>query len=112
MFSGGQTVTFGNFISDIGTVSKVVLIGLAAQSAISFEPKVRNNQLCYEVDLKKFKNPKNMEEQLKSGLVLILDCNEERQSEHYDPTRAGGKENKFRSEKKNEIHIHLDTISN
>ena len=73
---------------------------------------MRNNQLCYEVDLKKFKNPKNMEEQLKSGLVLILDCNEERQSEHYDPTRAGGKENKFRSEKKNEIHIHLDTISN
>ena len=78
----------------------------------SFYPKVRNNQLCYEVDLKKFKNRTNMEEQLKSGLVLILDCNEERQSENYDPTRVKGKEDKFRNENKNEIHIHLDTISN
>ena len=78
----------------------------------SFYPKVRNDQLCYEVDLKKFKNRTNMEEQLKSGLVLILDCNEERQSENYDPNRVKGKEDKFRNENKNEIHIHLDTISN
>ena len=31
MFFGGQTVTFGNFISEIGRVSIVVLIGLSDQ---------------------------------------------------------------------------------
>ena len=77
----------------------------------SFEAKVRNEQLCYEVDLDRFKNPMNIEEQLKSGLILILDFNEERQSENYNPTRVDKNENKFRSEKKNDLHIYLDTIS-
>ena len=31
VFFGGQTVTFGNFISDMGTVLVVVLTGLSAQ---------------------------------------------------------------------------------
>ena len=77
----------------------------------SFEAKVRNDELCYEVDLEKFKDTLNIEEQLKSGLTLILDFNEERQSENYDPTRVEKNENKFRSEKKNDIHVYLGTIS-
>ena len=74
----------------------------------SFEAKIRNDQLCYEVDLEKFKDQKRIKEQLKSGLVLILDYNLERQSETYNPKKI----NKLNSdENENEVHIYLDTIS-
>ena len=45
----------------------------------SFQPKVRNDQLCYEVDLDKYKSNDNIEEILKSGLVFFMDYNEDRQ---------------------------------
>ena len=51
----------------------------------SFEAKIRNDQLCYEVDLEKYKDENNIKEQLESGLVLILDYNLERQSVTYNP---------------------------
>ena len=46
-----------------------------------FEMKVRHDQLCYEVDLQKFKsdNVKKIEEDLKSGLSFFMDYNEDRQ---------------------------------
>ena len=46
----------------------------------SFEEKILNDQLCYEVDLEKFKDKKNINEQLGNGLILILDYNEDRQT--------------------------------
>ena len=45
----------------------------------SFQPKVRNDQLCYEVDLDTYKSNDNIEEILKSGLVFFMDYNEDRQ---------------------------------
>ena len=51
----------------------------------SFEARIRNDQLCYEVDLEKYKDENNIKEQLESGLVLILDYNLERQSVTYNP---------------------------
>ena len=45
----------------------------------SFKFKARNNQLCYEVDLEKYKQSVNIQNQLENGLVLLLDYNEERQ---------------------------------
>ena len=72
----------------------------------SFEVKIRNEQLCYEVDLEKYKDDKKIKEQLKSGLVLILDYNLDRQSETYIPNMV----HKFGSEV-NDVHIYLDTIS-
>ena len=45
----------------------------------SFKPKVRNLQLCYEVDLEKYKNRNNIVKDLKSGLVFFMDYNEDRQ---------------------------------
>ena len=71
----------------------------------SFEAKIRNDQLCYEVDLEKYKDKNEIEEQLKSGLVLLLDYNLERQSETYDPKKI----QKHSSEKN--VRIYLDTIS-
>ena len=45
----------------------------------SFQAKVLNDQLCYEVDLSKLSNKKNINRELKSGLSFILDYNEDRQ---------------------------------
>ena len=72
----------------------------------SFEAKIRNDQLCYEVDLEKYKDTNKIKEQLKSGLVLLLDYNLERQSEFYNPKKV----NKLNSDENN-VHIYLDTIS-
>ncbi len=67
----------------------------------SFEAKIRNDQLCYEVDLEKYKDKQKIKEQLKSGLVLILDYNLERQTEMYNPKKLN----------KNNVHIYSDAIS-
>ena len=45
----------------------------------SFQAKIVNDQLCYEVDLSKFSNRDNIEQELKSGFVFIMDYNEDRQ---------------------------------
>ena len=37
------------------------------------------DQLCYEVDLNKYKNYDNIEQQLKLGFVFFMDYNEDRQ---------------------------------
>ena len=74
----------------------------------SFEAKIRNDQLCYEVDLDKYKDENKIKEQLKSGLVLLLDYNLERQSEMYNPKKV----HKLDSyENENDFIIYLDTIS-
>ena len=43
----------------------------------SFQAKIQNDQLCYEVDLNKYKNNMNMKKALKSGFRFILDYNED-----------------------------------
>ena len=74
----------------------------------SFEAKIRNDQLCYEVDLQKYKDEFNIEKQLKSGLILLLDYNPERQSKMYNSNKV----DKYSSdEDENDVHIYLDTIS-
>ena len=74
----------------------------------SFKAKIRNDQLCYEVDLQKYKDEFKIKKQLKSGLILLLDYNVERQSKMYNPKKV----HKFSSdENENDVHIYLDTIS-
>ena len=45
----------------------------------SFKPRVMNDELCYEVDLNKYKDSDDMEQKLKVGLVFFMDYNEDRQ---------------------------------
>ena len=45
----------------------------------SFQAKILNDQLCYEVDLEKFRNNTNIEHELKLGFVFVMDYNEDRQ---------------------------------
>ena len=44
----------------------------------SFQAKVLNDQLCYEVDLSKFSHKHNIIRELKSGFAFIMDYNEDR----------------------------------
>ena len=45
----------------------------------SFQAKILNDQLCYEVDLNKFSNNIDKNKELKLGLNFIMDYNEDRQ---------------------------------
>ena len=45
----------------------------------SFKARVMNDELCYEVDLNKYKDSDDMEKKLKVGLVFFMDYNEDRQ---------------------------------
>ena len=45
----------------------------------SFQIKVLNEQLCYEIDLNEFSNENNLDRELKSGLIFMMYYNEDRQ---------------------------------
>lgn len=81
----------------------------------SFVPTVHYNQLCYKIDLEKFRNNKEIENQLKYGLDIILDYNENRQltSEQKQMKNDELKRKPmFHSEKQEGVSIHFDTLSN
>ena len=45
----------------------------------SFQAKVLNDQLCYEVDLNKFSNKSSIAKEVELGFSFIMDYNEDRQ---------------------------------
>ena len=45
----------------------------------SFQSKILNDQLCYEIDLNKFTNKDNIKQELTNGFVFTMDYNEDRQ---------------------------------
>ena len=45
----------------------------------SFEAKILNDQVCYEIDLQRYSNKDNIDKELTLGLTFILDYNEDRQ---------------------------------
>ena len=108
-FSPSAFIPFCAFGEDMKAMGKEV-DGFDHHVCNSFKAKIRNDQLCYEVDLEKFKDKDNIKEQIKSGLVLILDYNEERQSETYK-IQGKRKTTKFREIKENDVQIFLDTKS-
>ena len=44
----------------------------------SFQAKILNDQLCYEVDLNRFADKNNPSEELKLGFNFLMDYNEDR----------------------------------
>ena len=97
--------SFGNDMKAMGTQVK----GFDIPVCNCFKPKVIHDQLCYEVDLKKYEKKENRENELGYGLILLLDLNEERQS--FD-SEMKAYTSYFLKEKENSVHIHLDTICN
>ena len=108
-FSPSAFIPFCAFGEDMKAMGKEV-DGFDHHVCNSFKAKIRNDQLCYEVDLEEFKDKDNIKEQIKSGLVLILDYNEERQSETYK-IQGKRKKTRFREIKENDVQIFLDTKS-
>ena len=78
-----------------------------------FEAKNWNDQVCYELDLNLLKDEVDIYRQLKDGILLILDFNEERQfvidgnSEKDEELR-----NYFYEDEDTSVQVHLDTIGN
>ena len=61
----------------------------------SFQAKVLNDQLCYEVDPNKYRQSQTNHNDLKQGLTLYFDTNEDRQT----------------SSEESKLMIYLDTLS-
>ena len=51
--------------------------GFQAPVCSAFTRKIINNQLCYEVDLNRFRDQVDWKESLQSGLFLAIDTNDE-----------------------------------
>ena len=79
----------------------------------SFRPKILHDQLCYEVDPNKYKSSLNIDRDLKIGLELLLDFNEDRQVIFEKPPKL--RENNIHgkfidSKNEDKILINLNTI--
>ena len=80
-----------------------------------FKAKAVNDQLCYEVDPNGFKDPSHIDRDLKRGLTLLIDYNEDRQVVFDNPTsiREDDIYGQFiQSKNEEEVIIHMDTIGN
>ena len=75
-FSPSSFIPFCSFGDDfIGAETKEFPIPVCD----IFKPKHYFDQLCYETNLEELKDSKKLRNQLKTGLTLALDYNEERQ---------------------------------
>ena len=107
-------IPFCSFGDDMLLTGSVV-DGFSIPVCNIFQAKVWNNQLCYEVDLQKLKDKHNLEDQLKKGLILLLDYNEELQLNgvtiNDKVNRKKLKNSYFFEEQDDSVNIHLNTIS-
>ena len=76
-----------------------------------FESVIHNDQLCYQVDLEKYKDEDTLEKQLQFGLVIILDENEDRQFIANKNKLTERQRDVFSSDEEEGFQIHLDTLS-
>ena len=80
-----------------------------------FKPRNYFDQLCYETDLQELKDGKKIEKQLKNGLTLVLDYNEERQMNENALPKAKNDNSHdmeaFGNDDDNSFALYLDSIS-
>ena len=78
----------------------------------SFQAKILNDQLCYEVDLNKFSDKDNIEKELEIGFNFLMDYNEDRQVT-FDKNisrKFGLGNNIAASDQNQQAFVYLDTI--
>ena len=92
--------SFGDDMESLGTRIK----GFDIPVCSSFQAKIKDDQLCYELDLQKLKNITNIEYQLQSGLFLALDYNEDRQLILKNQIMKNSEEKRFNKEDKGSLH--------
>ena len=79
----------------------------------SFQAKILNDQLCYEVDLNKYSNEKNIAKELRLGFNFLMDYNEDRQVTIHQDNKSDdfGLANSFVESNQNQhAFVYLDTI--
>ena len=80
----------------------------------SFQAKIMNDQLCYEVDLNRFSNMHNIDKELELGFIFLLDYNEDRQfsldEESSTINKFGLASSLVKSDQRQKSFIYLDTI--
>ena len=81
----------------------------------SFQPKILNDQLCYEVDLNLYSNQSNKAQEVEFGFSFVMDYNEDRQVTIQSniskvAKRSGMSENILEAGKNQHAFIYLDTI--
>ena len=80
----------------------------------SFQAKILNDQLCYEVDLNRFSNMHNIDKELELGFTFLLDYNEDRQfsldEESSTINKFGLASSLVKSDQRQKSFIYLDTI--
>ena len=76
--SPSSFIPFCDFGGDMSSVG-VKIDALDIPVCNSFQARILNDQLCYEIDLNRFSNKDNIEKELKVGFNFIMDYNEDRQ---------------------------------
>merc|ERR1711952_137109 len=81
----------------------------------SFQARILNDQLCYEVDLNKFSNKSNIDNELKVGFSFIMDYNEDRQITFNEISQENGFNlgtfvSKVDHDQQNDAFMYLETI--
>ena len=79
----------------------------------SFEAIIMNNQICYEIDLNKFENASNIDNEVKLGFNFLLDYNEDKQvilDDHVINERKNGLASSIVESPQEHAFIYLDTI--
>ena len=114
-FSRSSFIPFCSFGEDLSLVGSVVQYFDFPVCRI-FKPIIRNDQLCFESDLEQYKDYNNLLLQLKMGLTLILDYNEDKQLNVFDEDLNMNETTRkqlfnFQRDEQS-AQIFLDTISN
>ena len=79
----------------------------------SFQAKIMNDQLCYEVDLNKFSDKNNIENELELGFHFLMDYNEDRQvtfNRYISDKELGLAKSVSASDKNQHAFVYLETI--
>ena len=80
----------------------------------SFQAKILNNQLCYEVDLNMFVEKDNIDRYLKVGFNFLMDYNEDRQvtfnKDKFEASRKGLANRMVDSNYDQHAHIYINAI--
>ena len=78
-----------------------------------FVAKNWNDQVCYELDLNLIKDEVDINHQLKDGILLILDFNEERQfKREKNSEKVEEARDYFYDDEHNSFHVHINSIGN
>ena len=98
---------FGNKMNNLG--EKIVNFTVPVCNV--FAAKNWKDQLCYELNLNLLKVEDDINHQLKDGILLVIDFNEERQFDKDDNIEKVEKVRNYIYENQdNTVQVHIDTI--